>query len=86
MNWAAVGVNKPTVLLHLAFGLNQMIPVGMLLTQSNSSERKALKQLLEYDRLLMFGHHFHPVRRRGRVGSQSDPFWPRTVPSVPRCN
>ncbi len=47
MNWAAVGVNKPTVLLHLAFGLNQMIPVGMLLTQSNSSERKALKQLLQ---------------------------------------
>jgi hypothetical protein len=47
MNWAAVGSNKPTVLLHLAFGLNQMIPVAMLLTESNSSERKALRQILQ---------------------------------------
>ena len=47
MSWAAVGSNKPTVLLHLAFGLNQMIPVAMLLTDSKSSERSALRQMLQ---------------------------------------
>ena len=47
MSWAAVGSNKPTMLLHLAFGLNQMIPVAMLLTDSKSSERKALRQILQ---------------------------------------
>jgi Transposase DDE domain len=47
MSWAAVGSNKPTVLLHLAFGLNQMIPVAILLTESNSSERKALGQIIQ---------------------------------------
>ena len=47
MSWAAVGSNKPTVLLHLAFSLNQMIPVAMLFTESNSSERKALRQMLQ---------------------------------------
>ena len=47
MTWAMVGANKPTVLLHLAFGLNQMIPVSMLLTESNSSERDALKKMLQ---------------------------------------
>ena len=47
MTWAAVGSNKPTVLLHLAFGLNQMIPVAMLLTESNSSERAALRQMIQ---------------------------------------
>src|ERR1019366_6828344 len=47
MSWAVVGSNKPTVLLHLAFGLNQMIPVSMLLTESNSSERKALRQMIQ---------------------------------------
>src|ERR1019366_9112833 len=46
MSWAVVGSHKPTVLLHLAFGLNQMIPVAMLLTESNSSERKALRQII----------------------------------------
>ena len=47
MSWAALGSNKPTVLLHLAFGLNQMIPVAMLLTDSKSSERKCLRQMLQ---------------------------------------
>ena len=47
MSWATVGSNKPTVLLHLAFGLNQMIPVAMLLTDSKSSERSALRQMLQ---------------------------------------
>ncbi len=47
MRWAAIGSNKPTALLHLAFGLNRMIPVAMLLTESNSSERQALKQMME---------------------------------------
>jgi hypothetical protein len=47
MRWAVVGSNKPTALLHLAFGLNRMIPVAMLLTESNSSERQALKQMIE---------------------------------------
>lgn len=46
MSWAAVGSNKPTVLLHLAFGLNQMLPVAILLTESNSSERNALKKMI----------------------------------------
>jgi hypothetical protein len=47
MNWAALGANKPTVLMHLAFGLNQMIPVAMLVTESKYSERKALRQILQ---------------------------------------
>jgi hypothetical protein len=47
MRWAVVGANKPTVLLHLAFGLNQMIPVALLLTESTSGERAALKQMLQ---------------------------------------
>ncbi len=47
MTWAMVGVNKPTVLLHLAFGLNQMVPVSMLVTKSNSSERKALLGMVQ---------------------------------------
>ncbi len=47
MHWAVIGANKPTVLLHLAFGLNQMIPVAMFLTESNSSERNALKKMLQ---------------------------------------
>lgn len=47
MSWAVVGTNKPTVLLHLAFGLNQMIPVAMLFTESGFSERAALKQMLQ---------------------------------------
>ena len=47
MRWALSGPHKPTVLVHLAFGLNQMLPVSMLLTESNSSERKALLQMLQ---------------------------------------
>lgn len=47
MRWALSGPNKPTVLLHLAFGLNQMIPVSMLLTESSGSERKALLQMVQ---------------------------------------
>ena len=47
MTWAMVGVNKPTVLLHLAFGLNQMVPVAMLVTKSNFSERAALQKMLQ---------------------------------------
>ena len=47
MRWALSGPNKPTVLLHLAFGLNRMIPVSMLLTESSGSERKALQQMVQ---------------------------------------
>ena len=47
MTWAVVGNNKPTVLLHLAFGLNQMIPVSVLMTESNSSERSALRKMIQ---------------------------------------
>jgi len=47
MHWALAGPHKPTVLLHLAFALNRMIPVAMLLTESTFSERKALKQMLQ---------------------------------------
>ena len=47
MTWAVVGSNKPTVLLHLAFGLNQMIPVSLLMTESNSSERSALRKMIQ---------------------------------------
>jgi hypothetical protein len=46
MTWAAIGSHKPTVLLHLAFGLNSMIPVSMLLTESNFSERRALRKMI----------------------------------------
>ena len=47
MHWAVAGPHKPTVLLHLALALNQMIPVAMLLTESTFSERKALQQMLQ---------------------------------------
>ena len=47
MHWALAGPHKPTVLLHLSFALNQMIPVAMLLTESTFSERKALQQMLQ---------------------------------------
>jgi hypothetical protein len=47
MHWALAGPHKPTVLLHLAFALNQMIPVAMLLTESTFSERKALQQMVQ---------------------------------------
>ena len=47
MTWAVVGRNKPTVLFHLAFGLNQMIPVSVLMTESNSSERSALRKMIQ---------------------------------------
>jgi hypothetical protein len=47
MHWTLAGPNKPTALLHVAFGLNQMIPVATLLTESTFSERTALKQMLQ---------------------------------------
>ena len=47
MTWATVGKNKPTVLFHLAFGLNQMIPVSVLMTESNSSERSAFRKMIQ---------------------------------------
>jgi hypothetical protein len=47
MRWALSGPNKPTVLLHLAFGLNHMTPVSMLLSESTFSERQALKQMVQ---------------------------------------
>jgi hypothetical protein len=47
MTWALVGSNKPTFLLHLAFSLNHMVSVAMLVGESNSSERLALRKMLQ---------------------------------------
>ena len=47
MVWAEYKAGKPGVKLHLCFELNRMVAVNFLVGTGNSSERDALRQMLE---------------------------------------
>ena len=47
MSWAKYKESANALKIHLALNLNQMIPVQILSTDANTSERKMLIQLLE---------------------------------------
>jgi hypothetical protein len=47
MSWATYSKTSNALKIHLAFELNRMIPVQLLCTDANTSERKILAQFLE---------------------------------------
>ncbi len=47
MSWAQYKKSANALKIHLAFNLNQMIPVQIITTDANTSERKMLAQFLE---------------------------------------
>jgi len=47
MDWAKYKSTSNALKLHLAFGLNRMIPVQFICTEGNGSEKKMLRDILE---------------------------------------
>jgi len=47
MCWANYKKNCPAIKLHLSFDLNRMVPVNFLVGEGNSSERDALRKMVE---------------------------------------